>query len=363
MRPILRITAVGALALLGTSCFEPPVSESLLLEFLPEGLVAVTVRLKIREPHQSNAAVERRIEETRRAAVEGSDDWSRRFAAFAAPLERGSWEKLDGRLTEISRSATTEDPEALTRFFADTGVAVAWHREDSYAELNVYPPPSGNATREERQAVARALSSWSALVADHLQRVTEMWTYIEEHPDRARPCLARILWPSVTDDDVEATGEVTSAEAQIIERVNDAMSDVSGILQVAKGEAYSLDEMSRHVYDPFPAPIEVALPGAAEDVEGFTLDGNRLRAGGTSLWQALRGLEGRWLTPDPMLAAVEFDLHGAPDRRFDLDAFVARPRRHGPAPSADQVRAALIEKLEAPTRYRARWAAPMTEGD
>jgi len=36
MRHILRITAVGALALLGTSCFEPPVSESLLLEFLPE---------------------------------------------------------------------------------------------------------------------------------------------------------------------------------------------------------------------------------------------------------------------------------------------------------------------------------------
>jgi len=252
---------------------------------------------------------------------------------------------------------------AMTRFFADSGVAVSWQRDDGHAELNLYPPAAGNATREERQVVARALSSWSALVATHLDRLSELWDYLDEHPDRARPCLARIFEPYLSDEEVRTTGELTPVEADIVERVNSAMSDVSRILEVPKGEAYSIEETSRRVYDPFPAPVEVALSGAVDEVEGFTVDGQRLRAGGTSLWQALRGLEGRWLAPDPMLAAVEFDLQGAHERPFDLDAFVARPRRHDAIPTAEQVHEALAKKLEAPSRYRARWTEPEAEGN
>ena len=357
----VRILTVVCLAALSVSCFEPPVAESLLLEFLPEGLVTVTARVRIRDLDEPNAALARRIEETRRAMLAGEDAWSRRFEALGGAVERGDWEKHEGRLVSASHGATTDDPAALERFFSDTGVAVSWRREEGRAELALYPPPSGNGTRQDRQRVSRALASWSATIAVYVARTGELWRYLDRHPDRGRACLAHLLSAYVTEDEVAAAGELSAEESPLVDSVNDAMSEVTKVLQVSPGEAYSLDEVSRQVYDPFPAPIEIALAGEILESEGFSAgpDG-RLRAGGTSLWQALATLEGRWLTPDPVVAIVAHDLQAPPERSFDLGAFLARPRRADPA-DARAIRQALTAALAPATGYRVAWTeAPPT---
>jgi hypothetical protein len=47
------------------------------------------------------------------------------------------------------------------------------------------------------------------------------------------------------------------------------MGQVLEILAVPRGAAYSPDEVSHLVYDPFPARLSVKLPGAPMDLEGF----------------------------------------------------------------------------------------------
>jgi hypothetical protein len=360
--PALRLAALSALALAAASCFEPPVTESLLLEFLPEGLVTVTVSVRIRDIDDKNPALRRRVEEARRAALEGTDDWSRRFAAFEPKIERGAWEKDEGRLVRSEHSGTTDDPEALGRFFADTGVAVDWRRNEGRNELSLYPPAIGNANRQERQQVERALATWSASIAAYLERAGELWRYLDEHPDRARACLARVFSNYIPDEDVKATGPLTSDETELVDRLDKAMQAATSILEVAAGEAYSLDEMSRHLYDPFPAPIEIALPSPILESEGFTTataaGDSHLHAGGTSLWQALRNLENRWITPDPMLALVEHDLRRTPDQPFDLAGFLSHERHLDASPTAAQITEALTAHLEPPTTYRVVWLDP-----
>jgi hypothetical protein len=362
VRRLSRFLCLLPLTLAATSCFEPPVAESLLLEFLPEGLVTITAQTRIRDLDESNPALQRRIADARRAAVEGTDAWSRRFEALGPIVERGRWEKHDDRLVLWEHGATTDDPEALGRFFADTGLAVEWRRSDGRNELTLYPPAGGAATRQERQQVARSLASWSTRIAAYLQRAGELRAYLDGHPDRERPCLARVFSAYLPDEDVAATGPLSSEEDHLVHRLEDAMHEATSILEIPAGEAYSIDEMSRHVYDPFPAPLEIALPGPALESEGFAIDTNEgrshLRAGGTSLWQALRGLENHWIAPDPMLAIVEYDLRASHDQPFDLAGFLSHDRQAPQSPTAQQVKDALTARLEPPTTYRVTWLDP-----
>ena len=360
-RIVPRCAALVAIALIAVSCFEPPVAETLLLEFLPDGLMTLTARVRIRDLEESNPALRRRIEEARREALEGTDAWSRRFEALGPVIERGEWEKHEGRLVSLSRSATTDDPGALSRFFADTGLAVDWRSADGRHELILYPPPSGPASRAERQRVAQALAKWSEDVSAYLGHAAALWRHLETDPDRARPALARLFSEYLPAEEVEATGELTPEESRLVENLTEAMSTVTDVLVVPRDEAYSIDELSRRIYDPFPAPIEVRVPGGILEVEGFTLAAggdSRLLAGGASLWQALRGIEGRWLGPDPVLALVEHDLRRAGDQPFPLADFLGRRRTMESPPSAAAVRRAIEERLSAPDSYRVTWTYP-----
>ncbi len=355
-----RLALLALVALASWSCFEPPVAESLLVEFLPDGLVTVTVRLRIRDLEESNPALQRRIEQARREALEGNDAWSRRFEAFGPVIERGEWEKHEGRLVSFSRSATTDDPEALARFFADTGIAIEWRSVDGSDELSLYPPAAGSASRAERQRVSKALIDWSSAVAAYLARAGELWRHLEENPDRARSCLARVFTEYLPDETVRATGEISSEESRLLDALRDAMSEVTEVLEVPEGESHSLDELSRRVHDPFPAPLALRLPAPAMEVEGFAAPagGSELRAGGASLWQALRGIDGRWLAPDPLSALVAHDLERIGDQPFPLEAFLARPRKAAAAPAAREVLEALRAQLEPAPNYRVVWSRP-----
>ena len=345
----------GAAALAG--CFDPPVVERLNLRFLADGSYVVHSTVEITEIGKSgNPALERRLDELRRALEGGWDDWARRFGALASPpAERAEVEKFDGRLRRSARAAYLRDPAALADFFADTAVQASYEVRDGRAELSIVPG-AARATRRQRQAVERALAQWSGEVAEYLDAVGALYAYLGRRPERAVACFGKVF--SDLLDEAQAAGlpEPSPAERVLVDRLSDAMSAVVDVLLVPPGEAHSPDELSRLVFDPFPGRLAVTLPGAPLELEGF--DPQRegpLVVSGFSLWDALRALEGRWVSPDPAGVYVSHRQRGEA-KGFDLAGFTARERLAAEAPSPAAVGRALRERLVPAPLYRAVWS-------
>lgn len=125
---------------------------------------------------------------------------------------------------------------------------------------------------------------------------------------------------------------------------------------VEDDDAWTLDELSRLVFDPFPAPVRIVVPGKVLEREGFSgpVDAP-LEIPGFSLWTAFASLEGRWVSPDPLVALFRHD-QSKRGKVFDLPAFVAASRRAGSAPDAEEVSAAVASRLRPAPVYRVRWS-------
>jgi hypothetical protein len=356
-RRLLAVPFVFLLTL--TSCFEPPIKEDLLLRFLLNGAVVATSTVEIAaDPDAKNPALARRLAERRREILEGSDPWDERFAAARPAAERFGWEKRLGELQTASRSAVITEPEGLAAFFGDTAIGASYTIDAGRgtAELSLYPGPAARATRGQRQEMRKTLAAWSAAIAEYLQAAGDLFSYLERQPDRARTCFGALFSDVMDKQELERLGEPTDEETPILERLNEAMQHVTDVLLVPARAEYSPDEISHLVYDPFPARLTVKLPGPPLELEGFQRgQGEALEVAGLGLWDALRSLEGRWLAPDPALFYVASERRGQ-DAKIDLDAFASRPRRAAPQlPSADEVRAAIEERLKPAPVYRASW--------
>jgi hypothetical protein len=155
---------------------------------------------------------------------------------------------------------------------------------------------------------------------------------------------------------VKVEGEkLTDPESALTTRVNDAISAVVAVLDPAPGEPYTIDEISRLVYDPFPAPMRVSVSGEIVEREGFPGElGSELRIPVFSIWSAFERLGGRWFSPDPALAIWRNDI-AKTGKEVDLDAFLAIPRRTAPAPMETEVRGAIENELRPAPVYRVRW--------
>lgn len=366
-RLIPLLLPVALLAVSG--CFEPPVVEKLLLMFLPEAVVTVTASVEIDALDGDNRQLRQRVEETRQALADGRDDWSRRLEAMRPVHERIEIEKLEGKVTRAVRSGTTDDPEALRRFFADFGVHAEWSPLADGGELSIAPGSSGLASRREREEVERALDTWSAAIAEYLEATSSLFEYLEGHPERARATFGRLFQESLSEPVAAGLAELLEAEEVLVAAVEQGMESVSQALLVAAGEAYSLDEKSRRVHDPFPAGVTIRVPGDIVETEGFAAAQtvpasageprtNELRVRELGMWPALRGLEGTWVAPDPLLAAVAHDLHGNRERGFDLDRWLSRERRAEDTPAPAEIRRRLEQQLEPVALYRVVWRAP-----
>ena len=349
--------ALGVLTLAG--CFEEPVSRRLTLCFVGRDavLVSVVTTLAPGGAAEDNPALQRRLAEERRALEEGRDEWRSRFAALEAPGGRLVLEEEDGEIVAAERRALA-DPEKLGAFLADTGIAASFTVREDEAELQLVPGPSSRATLEQRKRVAEALDDWAHAIAGYLAAGARLWRYLDEHPDRARPCLADMMSTVVRDGARSQAGEPTDDEKALVVRVEEARDAVLAVLAVPEGEAETLDGLSRLVYDPFPARVTVVLPAPPLDVEGFAVRGATLEVGGLGLWAALERLEGRWLAPDPLLQYLRA-VRGPEPESFDLEAFVGTPRHAAaPTPDAISVRRAIEERLRPAPVYRAVWTLP-----
>lgn len=352
MRPA-RLVLAGILLLSLSSCFDPPVREELLLRFLPNGAVVATSTVHIADPPESNPALERRLAETRRAILDGTDAWSSRFASAEPAAERFSWEKRLGALRSATRSAAFAEPKGLEAFFRDTSVSVTYtiDPERGVAELAIVPGVSTRATRRQWEETERMVEDWSATIARYLEAGESLYDYLGTHPDRARACLGALFAERLSEEEAKALEKLAPKEEELVERLSDAMGEVLQVLTVPSGGAYSPDEVSHLVYDPFPARLTVKLPGKPLETEGFLPDKDgAFTVPSPGLWEALRSLEGRWISPDPVLSFVESE--------FDLGAFLDQPRQAAPKhhlPSAEEIRSAVEARLRPAPLYRASW--------
>lgn len=361
-----RVALPCALAFLLGGCFEEPVREELELRLAGDGTVEVALTTTILVPDEEvdNLSLRRRLDEERRRLLLGEDDWVRRFERLDARSQETTFERDHGVLASARQSAVVdldEDPEALGRFFSDTLVNAFYSADPAdaggagTAELSLYPLSPGRAGRRDRQRLERAVDPWTEALARYLLAAGRLYGYLDEHPDRAEVAFSVLLEDVLPEEDGGRRELPHPDEEPLVEAVEEAMAEAWEVLLVSSQEAYSINEVSRLVYDPFPARVRVDVAGAVVEVEGFEEDPEGgLRVPSVSLWDALAALQGRWLEPDPLLLYVgrSGGPTGVPGPSFGLADVVARDRVHAPPPSAEEIRAELESRLVPAPVYR-----------
>ena len=136
-----------------------------------------------------------------------------------------------------------------------------------------------------------------------------------------------------------------------------AIENVADILMVPEDRAFSPNELSRLVFDPFPARLTIAVDGHLVSSDGFDGRDGILERQRVDLWTALEALEGRWVWPDLVTAMVA----PAPeDQQPEIDpvSFASLPRRYATPPGttdvADALREALVPREVLIVRWRPR---------
>lgn len=360
-RPRWRAAVPAALALLLAACFEEPEQDSLVLVLGAEGRAQVILTTAFTvDDEDAQPALRNRIDGERRRLLLGEDEWVPRFERLGAVAHEKTfaWEK--GVLSGVNQTAVVdlaEDPEALGRFFSDTLVSAFFVREDGWAELSLYALAPGRLTRSQRQRLDRAFDPWTEVLADYFRAAGRLFAYLEEHPERAEVAFSVLLEGVLPEEDGGRRDLLLEEEEPLVEAVEGAMEAAWEVLLLASDEeAYSINELSRLAYDPFPARLTVAVEATVVESEGFEPgpEGG-LTVPTVSLWDALTDLQGVWLEPDPLLLYVSRagGVTGTPGENFDLEDLVARDRRHAtPAPKADEIRTALESRLVPQPVYR-----------
>ena len=352
---LLRLLGRGGALLLALAlgaCFEEPVEERLHLCFLDDGTLVVSAVTRVNQVPggDGNPGLKRRLDEVRRSLEQGDDDWRRRFRALDPLVERLVLDRVAGDVTELRRSAAGVDAEGLRAFFADSGVSALLDIADGRAELSLAPGPSQRSTREQRRTVDAALGSWTALLARYAADVGALYGTLSERPERARACFS-VLFATLSRSPGERLDE---REAALVKAVEVDIDDAVRIFDVADDDVYTTNELSHLVFDPFPARVAVRLAGAALESEGFRREPDgTLAVPGLGLWEAFEALEGRWLDPDPLLTVVRRQRDSS--HPFDLDAFVALPRRAAPPAGTGEVQTEIVRLLTPAATYRVTW--------
>ncbi len=394
--PSLRGTALLATLaglLLLSGCFEEPVRDELTIRFQPGnvdphslseiGLLPCEIELVTRiEPDEGrgdNPNLQARVDERRRQILSGQDAWAARFTGLGAGSRHVGFDWEDGVLRQARRVARldlAEHPDALHQFFADTAVAVDSSAEHGRVELSLTPLAAGRANRRQRQLYDRFVGPWTDSLATYFRATSALYTYLDRHPGRARVTLGALLGDALDGEDADAYKQrLRPPEKPLVEAVDAAMDKAAEVLVIDQNEAYSINEISRLLFDPFPAHIRVIPGGPVIEAEGFEPDGSGQGEGGGrsgdeagvleirgfSLWEALESLQGRWLAPDPLLLYVRLrgGIRGEPTPELTLDQIAARDRFAAtPSPSADEIRAAIEERLRPEPLYRVVWQTP-----
>ena len=404
-------------------CTDDPVAESLHLEFYPPsaedtqpaedesvpppettGYVRLEAKVSIHRHTvpEGNALIERRLNDRTEALMNGYDVWHLRFDRLYEPLADGAeWERAGRELTSYRRWALVGNPDAeLQEFFANTAIRpslAVWDNARREPDDRQPPPQTVSlefvfdggtqATAGEFDTVERGLRGFAVDAARYHRRVAALWRYMDENPGRRFECLRALFAAARGEELPESTlvapprelalntappaaperppdqPALRDLELEMIERLLEAGEPLLEIFEVPDDDAFTLRELSRRVFDPFPAVITVLPDGPVTEAVGFAESGDGWTIPSLDLWRAFRSLEGRFVSPDPLLFLLDTDGNdfgcdeqddACKDRErvfafLERGAFDARPG------SSMVIRRALETELQPHDLYRLTW--------
>jgi hypothetical protein len=343
-----------------TACYEEPVRDHLHIAFAPGAAIIVTAVQEIAPPSSAddNPAVEARLDGARADLAGGWDRWSQGFAALEPIAERTTIERQDGVARRGIHSALVDSFRPVERLLASQGLGVLYDDTGGVRELQIFPAGVGQASRQQRALLDGGLAAWSKQVAAYLDAAVALYAYLDREPDRAVPCLAHVF-----DDHPETSGPLADHETELVDTLKPTMERVADALLIESGQAYSLNELSRLVFDTFQGRLTVAPDGPVLEAEGFVEHEDCLERPPVDLWRALESMAGGWLAPELVTAMVT---PGPPSAQPDPDpvSFATLPRRWAPAPDAATVESELRARLRPEPLYRVTWQTlPRPESD
>ncbi len=359
--PRFRSLATVLLCLPLFACFEDPVREHLHVTLRGAGPVIVTVVQQVGDPDlaKNNAELADRLEESRSAIESNLDPWSNRFAQLQPLAEHQSVEHVDGLLRRSIHSAVLSSFDDVVRMVEADGLTGNLAVAGGIAELSLFPTGGSRATYTQRQEVERQMTEWSEALATYFAAAIEFYSHLDGRPDRAVPCFAQIF---DTHEGVPGSGPLEPEEEDLIKRVKDSVDDVVLALLVDDDSSFSFNELTRLVYDPFPARLTMAVEGQILQSEGWISESRFFERPAVDAWNALKSLEGRWLSPDIVTALAS---PVSEDQQPDTDpvVFASLPRYSGGAPTSGEIESALLSALVPDDVLTLRWrpARPLEE--
>ena len=334
------------------ACFEKPISEDITIEFLADGTVMIGMELRLSEADElvKNPRVKERLSERRDAVQHGEDDWARSIRSLEPSRERITHELHEGNLVNVRRQSLIDDPERLPELFGFLPVGAFLDRDDDLLTLDLIPTGASRATARQERDVEENLQRFSSAVAAYLQAAAELYRYLEKSPDRARACFHELFGGEEQ--------ELDGRESLLLDALEERMVELTDVLSVPDGEAFTLDEKSQLVFNPFPGTIEITVAGEVTEVIGFDVkEVNRVTIPEIGFWSAFASLVGKWLDPNLVLLYVEATRRDE-EGSLDIDGLAASPRHVVEPPGPGEVREALEERLIPPDVYRLRWRLP-----
>ena len=144
-----------------------------------------------------------------------------------------------------------------------------------------------------------SLTDWSREVSAYLEAAAALYAYLDEAPERAVPCISHVF-----DIHAEESGPLTDHEDDLVRELKPTMERVADVLLIDTGQAYSLNELSRLVFDTFQGRLTITLDGPIVELEGFVEGEDFIERPPVSLWHCLESMVGQWLEPDLITALV-----------------------------------------------------------
>ena len=330
----------AVLLLLSAACVRPSISDDVSIEIEANDRVRVASQTTFNDADLKTPAALAKIDAARFAAQHGTDEWSARFARVTAEDESLTVEKHRGKITRVTRVVRIPVSD-LQQVFADTNITINLLNGEGWRELAFYPGGSMRATREQQKHFENALTSWSGLAARYYGAIERLYFYLNANPQRAPDLFADLLGES---GDGISEPAMLEEERSLVDAVKSAMEEIATRMDQQQDGAMTLAEEADLVFNPFPARMTVRVPGEVVSSEGFTKE---LVIEQVNLYEAIKALEGRWISPDPLVALLR-------DEEVKSSIMASQPRRSITV-SATDIADALREQMKRPERYYVRW--------
>ena len=332
------------LLVLAGACTQVPVEDTVTIAPSADDdtmTVAVTSDFLMSPKHD---LARERVEAARAAAMSGTDPWSVRFSRLTTPIEeRHTIEKVRGTLQSATHAVRIPSDD-LQQLLSDTNITVDVVRGEGWRELRLYPGSGGRATREQQQELEATLQAWSRSVTRYFTAMHHLYDYLDAHPQRAQPLFAAFFEERGPDGIVPAVAE---EEQPLLDAVQKSMEEITTRMDTEEGTT-AVFELTDLVFNPFPGRFVVKVPGDVVASEGFTQKGSEVTIEPVDLFASLKGLEGRWISPDPLAAALR-------DEQVTSQQLAQADRKSTAVVSSSEVTRAIREQLVRPRSYVVRW--------